>query len=123
MLLLPSVPALPEADATLGKRAVAAAAAELIAPALKKSLLVLISTPSIVRSGLDDIHERNLAKHGRLSDIKVSLDLKKPRQAWITKHDRLARLAARERSFAVLIGSMWTNVDSTMYCNVQYIST
>jgi hypothetical protein len=46
MLLLLSLPVLPEAKAALGKSAVAAAAAELIAAVLKNSLLVLISIAS-----------------------------------------------------------------------------
>jgi hypothetical protein len=46
MLLLQSMPALPEAEAALGETAVAASAAELMAAVRKKSLLVLNSYSS-----------------------------------------------------------------------------
>jgi hypothetical protein len=46
MLSLPTMPALPEAEAALGETAVAASAAEPIAAVRKKSLLVLNSYSS-----------------------------------------------------------------------------
>jgi hypothetical protein len=46
MLLFPSIPALPEAEAALGETAVAASAAELTAAVRKNSLLVLNSYSS-----------------------------------------------------------------------------